>query len=165
MLRKALFVIAFAALACGSQETTTSTPGTAGGMGAVDTDAETPPVSAVQPSEGAPTPTVEAVSCLELVELGKYAEAVVICQTATNQDPTNTAVATALAKAGTATAAEGVAGATSAAAGNAVEGVKDAASATGQAVKDAASATGEAVKDAASATSDAVTGADEKATE
>lgn len=164
MLRKALFVMAFATLACGSQETTTTpSEGAAGGMGAIET--ETPPVSAVQPGGAAPTPTVETTTCLELVESGKYAEAVVICQTAVNQDPSNTAVAAALAKAGTATAAEGVAGAASAAAGNAVEGVKDAASAMGDAASGAAAATGEAVSDAASATSDAVTGTAEKATE
>jgi len=153
MLRKALFIFAFAGLACGSQEASQST-------------SETPPVSAVQsPSTAGPAPSAEAVSCLELVSVGKYAEAVVICQTATNQDPTNTAVAAALAKAGAATAAEGAAGAASAAAGNAVEGVKDAASAVGDAASGAATATGNAIGDAAEATKNAVGAGEEKATE
>ena len=122
MLRKAIFIIAFAGLACGSQETSQSTPGAGatGGTegGAAEVEIETPPVSAIQPpSSTGPAPSAEAVSCLELVSGGKYAEAVVICQTAANQDPTNTDVATALAKAGAATAAQGAAGAASAAAG------------------------------------------------
>jgi len=127
MLRKALFVIAFATLACGSQETSTTTPAGEG--------AAAPEVSAVQPGEAAaPAPTVETVSCLELVSVGKYAEAVLVCQTAANQDPTNTEVQAALAKAGAATAAEGAAGAVGAAAGNAADEVKDAAEATGDAL-------------------------------
>ena len=81
-------------------------------MGAVET--ETPPVSAVQPPSGAAAPTLEVTTCLELVNGGKYAEAVEICQTAATQDPTNTDVATALAKASGATAAQGAAGAASA---------------------------------------------------
>jgi hypothetical protein len=155
MLRKALFVIAFATLACGSQETTTTTPA-AGGMGAIET--ETPPVSAVQPTPAAPTPTVEAVSCLELVDAGKYAEAVVICQTAATQDPSNTSVAAALAKAGAATAAEGAVGAAAAAAGNAGQAVTDAAAG-------AAAATGDAIDAAAETAKDAVGADEEKATQ
>jgi hypothetical protein len=152
MLRKALFVIALTALACGSQDKAST--GTAGGMGAVET--ETPPVSAVQPSGAAATPTLETTTCLDLVSVGKYAEAVEICQTAATQDPTNTDVATALAKAGAATAAQGVAGAASAAAGNAAAAVEGAAS-------DAAKATGEAADSAAAAAKDAVGDDDEKA--
>jgi len=166
MLRKALFIIALAGLACSSQETSQSTPaeGTTGGAGVVE--GETPPVSAVQPpSAGAQAPSAEAVSCLELVSVGKYAEAVVICETATNQDPTNTAVATALAKAGAAIAAQGAAGAASAAAGNAVEGVKDATSAVGDAASGAAAATGGAIDAAAESAKSAVGAGEEKATE
>jgi hypothetical protein len=117
MLRKALFIIALTGLACGSHETKSGA--TAGGMGAVQT--ETPPVSAVQPPSGAAAPTMEVTTCLELVSGGKYAEAVEICQTAASQDPTNTDVATALAKATGAAAAQGAAGEASAAAGSAAD--------------------------------------------
>jgi len=159
MLRRALFIIALAGLACGSQEGSQSTPATdtTGATGAVEI--ETPPVSAVQPpSEAAPAPSAETISCLELVSGGKYAEAVVICQTAATQDPTNTEVATALAKAGAATAAQGAAGAASAAAGNAMQGAKDAASG-------AAAATAGAIDAAADSAKSAVGAGEEEATE
>ena len=123
MLRKALFIIALTGLACGSHDSSTS-KGTTGGMGAVET--ETPPVSAVQPAGGAAGQTVEATTCLELVSGGKYAEAVVICQTAATQDPTNTEVATALAKAGAASAAQGGAGAAAGAIDAAADSAKSA---------------------------------------
>ena len=144
-MRSALLIIALAGLACGSQET-----GTSPDAGA--TGGETPAVSAVQPpSEGEipeeaaePVEAVEVTTCLALVEGGKYAEAVVACQTAVNLYPDNTAAAAALAKAGGATMVEGAAGAASAAAGNAAEAVKEAAS-------DAAEATGDAAKSATDA--------------
>jgi hypothetical protein len=146
-MRKALLIIGFAGLACGSQETSTSmdTGGSAAGE-------ETPAVSAVQPpsetgipEEAAePVDAVEVTTCLELVDGGKYAEAVVACQTAVNLYPDNTKAAAALAKAGGATMAEGAAGAASAAAGNAADAVKGAAS-------DAAEATGDAADNAAKA--------------
>ncbi len=131
MLRKALFIFALTGLACGSHETKSGA--TAGGMGAVQT--ETPPVSAVQPPSGAAAPTLEVTTCLDLVSGGKYAEAVEICQTAATQDPSNTDVATALAKATGAAAAQGAAGAATAAAGGAAA---DAAQATGAATDSAA---------------------------
>ena len=146
MMRKALLIIGLAGLACGSQETSTSPDtGAAGG--------ETPEVSAVQPpSEQAmpeeaaePEEPAEVTACLALVEAGKYAEAVVPCQTAANLYPDNAAAAAALAKAGGATMVEGAAGAASAAAGSAVEGVKDAASAAAEATGDAAESAKDAV--------------------
>jgi hypothetical protein len=150
VMRKALLIVALAGLACGSRETTTTDTGA--------TTTETPAVSAVQPpAEGnlpddtAAVEPVEVTTCVELVEAGKNAEAVVACQTAVELYPENTKAATALAKAGGSNMIEGAAGAASAAAGAAVEGVKDAASATGEAVKDAANATTEAAKDAADA--------------
>jgi TolA-binding protein len=123
-MRKALLIIGLAGLACGSQETSTSPDmGAAGG--------ETPEVSAVQPpSEEAmpeeaaePVEAVEAVeavqagdavevtTCVELVTSGKYAEAVVACQTAVSLYPDNAAAADALAKATAAHAASAGAGA------------------------------------------------------
>ena len=146
-MRKALLIIGFAGLACGSRETSTSPD-----MGAAET--ETPAVSAVQPPSEATTPgedaepveAIEVTTCLALVESGKYAEAVLACQTAANLYPDNTAVAAALAKAGGATMVEGAAGAASAAAGNAVDSVKDAASAAAEATGDAAKRAKDAVK-------------------
>lgn len=137
MMRKALLIIGFAGLACGSQETSTSPD--AGGAGG-----GTPEVSAVQPpSEGAiPEEAAEAVeaveavqagdavevtTCVGLVTAGKYAEAVVACQTAVNLYPDNAAAADALAKAGAAQAAESATSAGAGALGGAAEGAKDAA--------------------------------------
>ena len=136
-MRKALLIIAFAGLACGSQETSTS-PDT----GAAGT--ETPAVSAVQqpaavqPPSEVTTPegtldaaeAVEVTTCLELVQDGKFAEAVVLCQAALNLYPDNVEVADALAKAGAAKAAEGSA--------RAAEGASDAADAAAGAASDAA---------------------------
>ena len=143
-MRKALLIIALAGLACGSRESSTSTD-------TATTPSQTPPVSAVQPpSEGnvpadtAAVEPVEVTTCLELVEAGKNAEAVVACQTAVELYPENTKAAAALAKANASGTVQGAADA-------AVQGVKDAANATAGAAKDAAHATSEAVKDAADA--------------
>jgi len=144
-MRKALLIMGLAGLACGSQETSTSTDAGA-------TAGETPAVSAVQPpsegefpEEAEPVEAVEVTTCLTLVDQGKYGEAVVACQTAVELYPDNTAAAAALAKAGGATMVEGSAAAASAAAGNAVEGVKDAASAAAEATGDAARSAKDAV--------------------
>ncbi|MFI5216582.1 MAG: hypothetical protein ACHQ3O_08555 [Candidatus Limnocylindria bacterium] len=93
-MRKALLIIGLAALACGSQETSTSTDAGAGAAGG-----ETPAVSAVTPPSEATTPeeaatavdAIEVTTCIELVSGGKYAEALVACQTAVNLYPDNTA--------------------------------------------------------------------------
>jgi len=154
MLRKALVIVAFATLACGSQDSSTSATGGS---------EETPPVSAVQPAAGGAQPTAETVSCLELVSVGKYAEAVVVCQTAASQDPTNTDVQAALAKAGAANAAQGAAGAASAAADSAVQGAEDAAAAVGDAASAAAGAANEAAANAAAATGEAIDSAADSA--
>ncbi len=106
-MRKALLIIGLAGLACGSQETTSPDAGTTGG--------DTPAVSAVQPPSDATIPeesaaveaveidqagdAVEVTTCLGLVTDGKFAEAVVACQTAVELYPDNAKAAEALAKA------------------------------------------------------------------
>jgi hypothetical protein len=126
-MRKALLIIGLAALACGSQETSTSTGAGEGATGAAG--GETPAVSAVQPPSEATTPeeiaepvdAVEVTTCVELVGAGKYADAIVACQTAVNLYPDNAKAAAALAKATAQSAGEGAAGAASAAAGEAAK--------------------------------------------
>jgi hypothetical protein len=61
-------------------------------------------------------------TCIELVTAGKYAEAVVACQTAVSLYPDNAAAADALAKATAAKATEGAGAAAAGAAGAAAEG-------------------------------------------
>ncbi len=132
-MRKALLIIGLAGLACGSQETGTSPDaGVTGG--------ETPAVSAVQPPSDAAIPeesaeaveavevdqagdAVEVTTCLGLVTDGKFAEAVVACQTAIELYPDSTKAAEALAKAtaSAGAAGAGAAGAAGAAAGSAAE--------------------------------------------
>ena len=155
-MRKALLIIGFAGLACGSQETSTSPDtGAAGG--------ETPAVSAVQPPSEAITPEeaaepiepVEVTTCLALVEGGKYAEAVVACQTAVNLYPDNTAAAAALAKAGAVKLTEGAAAAAGAAS-DAADSAAGAAGAASDAADSAAAAAG-AASDAADSAAEAAT--------
>ena len=136
-MRRALLIIGFAGLACGSQETSTSTtsPGATGSqtppVSAVQPPAAQPPSDAAMPEEGAePVDAVEVTTCLALVDAGKYGEAVVACQTAVNLYPDNAKAAAALAKAGASTAA----GAASAAA-DAAQGAADAAQDAADAVK------------------------------
>jgi hypothetical protein len=114
-MRATLLIIAIAGLACGSQETSTSPdPGAA--------NSETPAVSAVPaPAAQAPAAPVpaaeppsevttseaaedavavaEVMTCLGLVQEGKFAEGVVACQAAAQLYPDNAAVAAALAEA------------------------------------------------------------------
>ena len=153
-MRKALLIIGLVGLACGSQETSTSPDeGAAGG--------ETPAVSAVQPpSEGSipeeaaePVEAVEVTTCLALVDGGKYAEAVVACQTAVNLYPDNTAAAAALAKAGAANMSQGAAAAAGAAS-DAADSAAQAAGAASDAADSAAGAAG-AASDAADSAKDA----------
>jgi len=157
VMRKALLIIGFAGLACGSQETSTSPDAGTGATGG-----ETPAVSAVQPPSEAATPdeaveaveateavqagnAVEVTTCVELVTAGKYAEAVVACQTAVSLYPDNAAAADALAKATAAKLTQGAA----AAAGTASDAAKTSAAAAGAASDAADSAAGAAAADAA----------------
>jgi hypothetical protein len=124
VMRKALLIIGFAGLACGSQETSTS-PDLGEG------EATTPAVSAVAPPSEVTTPeaaagpaagtgTSEVSNCVGLAEEGKYDEALVACQAAASLYPNNNEVAAALAKVGSAMLnAESAAGADSAAAAGA----------------------------------------------
>jgi len=148
-MRRALLIIALAGLACGSRESSTSADTSTTGTKTPAGSAVQPPAEGNLPADTAAVEPVEVTTCLELVEAGKNAEAVVACQTAVELYPENTKAATALAKAGGSNMVEGAAAATSAAAGAAVQGVKDAAHATGEAAKDAAHATGDAIEDAA----------------
>jgi hypothetical protein len=170
-MRKALVIIGFAAIACGGQDTATTTDA-----------GETPPVSAVSPPSEADIEVevdemetaggeqiVEVTQCLELVNAGKHAEAVAICETAVRLAPGNTDVAAALTKASAAAAMQGAAATASAAAGEAADAAGDAADAAADAADEAVDAATDAAKDAAdaagAAADSAVKGAEKKAGE
>jgi hypothetical protein len=163
-MRKALVIIGFAAIACGGQDTATTTDA-----------GETPPVSAVSPPSEADIEVEvdemetaggaeisEVTQCLELVNAGKHAEAVAICETAVRLAPGNTDVAAALTKASAAAAMQGAAATASAAAGEAADAAGDAADA---AVDAATDATKDAADAAGAAADSAVKGAEKKAGE
>jgi hypothetical protein len=131
MLRAFFVVSLMAMLACGADQ---SDPGTAG------SDADTPPVSAVNSAADAievEEIEVEAIeietapqvsSCLGLVTSGAFAQAVPVCLEAAAIDPENAEVQAALAKAQAQAALDGAASTASAAAESQAADATDAAS-------------------------------------